>query len=135
MPVVLARSNGNRREILAVNDVARSLGIRPGMSAAEAQALIPDLATFDAEPHEDAAGLGRLAAWALRRYSPVVAADPPDGLAIDATGATHLHGGEVDMLNYFVTRLAKVGVAARAAMAGTWGSAQPPTVRCASCSA
>lgn len=122
-PVVLAGRNGNRREVLAVNDAARTLGIRPGMSATEAQALLPHLATYDAEPHEDEAGLGRLAAWALRRYSPVVAADPPDGLAIDATGAVHLHGGEAAMLNDIVARLAKVSIAARAAMASTLGSA------------
>jgi protein ImuB len=34
----------------------------------------------------------------LRRYAPIVAADPPDGLVIDTTGADHLHGGEAAML-------------------------------------
>ena len=123
VPVVLAGRSGNRREILAVNDTARTLGIRAGMSATQARALLPDLAIFEGEPDEDEAALARLAAWALRRYSPVVAADAPDGIAIDATGATHLHGGEVAMLNDMVARLAKVGIAARAAMASTWGSA------------
>lgn len=109
--------------MLAVNEAARALGLRSGMSATEAQALLPNLATFEAEPQEDEAGLGRLAAWALRRYSPVVAADPPDGLVLDATGTAHLHGGEVAMLNDIVARLANVGVAARTAMASTLGSA------------
>lgn len=123
-PLVLAGRCGNRREVLAVNDAAHVFGVGPGMSAAEVQALLPNLATFDAEPQEDEAGLGRLAAWALSRYSPVVAADPPDGLAIDATGAVHLHGGEAAMLNNIVAKLAKRSIAARVAMVSTLGSAQ-----------
>ncbi|MCO6050271.1 DNA polymerase Y family protein [Mesorhizobium sp. RP14(2022)] len=122
-PVVLAGREGNRRAVLAVNDSARRLGIWPGMAATQAQALLPDLATFEAEPDEDAAHLARLAAWALKRYSPVVAADAPDGLAIDATGATHLHGGEYPMLNDIVLRLGQAGIEAKAAMASTYGAA------------
>lgn len=114
---------GNRREVVGVNEAARALGIKAGMSATEAQALIPGLATYEAEPDEDEAGLSRLAQWALRRYSPVVAADAPDGLVIDATGAVHLHGGERAMLNDIAGRLARVGVTARVAMSGTWGGA------------
>ena len=46
--------------------------------------------------------LERLALWVLQRYAPIVAADPPDGLVIDATGAEHLHGGEEAMLDDMV---------------------------------
>jgi hypothetical protein len=66
---------------------------------------------------------GRIALWALRRYAPVAAADPPDGLVIDVTGATHLHGGEDAMLADMIVRLRAAGVAARAAIADTWGAA------------
>ena len=52
----------------------------------------------DAEPAADAQALDRLALWALQRYAPIVAADPPDGLVIDTTGAAHLHGGEDAMV-------------------------------------
>ena len=93
-PVVLVGREGSRRMVLAVNAAARALGLHSGMSATQAQALLPNLATFEAEPKEDEAGLGRMAMWALRRYAPVVAADPPDGLALDVTGAVHLHGSE-----------------------------------------
>jgi protein ImuB len=57
------------------------------------------------------------------RYSPVVAADAPDGLVIDATGASHLHGGEDAMLLDMISRLEAVGIAARAAIADTRGAA------------
>ena len=77
----------------------------------------------DAAPEADLAALDRLALWALRRYTPVVASDPSDGLVIDATGAAHLHGGETAMLADMVERLRAAGIAARAAMADTWGAA------------
>ncbi len=93
------------------------------MQVTKAQAMAPGLELKDAEPVEDARGLESLALWALQRYSPIVAADPDDGLVIDATGAAHLHGGEAAMLEDMVRRLAVAGVTARAAMADTWGTA------------
>jgi protein ImuB len=59
-----------------------------------------------------------LAQWALR-YAPLVATDPPDGLWIDVTGSTHLHGGETRLLRDLLARLMDQGVAARAAIADT----------------
>ena len=85
--------------------------------------MVPGLIIRDAEPVQDDEGLWKLAVWALQRYSPVVAADPPDGFVIDATGASHLHGGEAAMLDDIVNRLAAAGVTARAAVTDTWGSA------------
>ena len=93
------------------------------MAATRAHALVAGLRTHDAEPAADNAALNRLALWALRRYSPVVAADPPDGLVIDASGAAHLHGGEWAMLADVTRRLTAAGIQARAAMAGTLGAA------------
>ena len=77
----------------------------------------------EADPAADARALDRLALWALQRYAPIVAADAPDGLVIDATGAAHLHGGEDAMLKGMVERLAASGFAARAAIADSWGAA------------
>ena len=88
-----------------------------------AQALVAGLAIEDADAAADDAALGRLALWALRQYSPVVATDPPDGLMIDVTGATHLRGGEAAMLTDLVSRLGTAGIAARVGVAGTYGTA------------
>ena len=52
----------------------------------------------------------------------VVAADPPDGLVIDTTGADHLHGGEDAMVLAMAERLTASGFAARVAIAVTWGA-------------
>jgi protein ImuB len=109
--------------VFAANRAAQAAGLRVGMATAKAQALVPDLIIRDAEPNADAEGLEQLALWALRHYSPIVAADPPDGLVIEATGAAHLHGGELAMLDDIVTRLAATGFCARAAMADSWGAA------------
>jgi protein ImuB len=76
-----------------------------------------------ADPAADAAALERLAAWALRRYSPIVAVDPPDGLLIDITGAAHLFGGEPALLDDLLRRLAAAHIFARAALADTIGAA------------
>lgn len=93
------------------------------MAAVQARALVSDLVVHDADPDGDAAGLDALALWALRRYAPIVAADPPDGLVIDATGATHRHGGDEGLLADLVDQCRSVGLVARAAMADTWGAA------------
>lgn len=109
--------------ILAVNAIARSQGILPGMSAARARAMIADLDLHDADPVGDSAGLERLAIWALKRYSPMVAADPPDGLRLDMAGAAHLMGGENAFIDDVTRRLSDSGLAARIAIAPNYGAA------------
>ena len=109
--------------MLAANDAAKGLGIYPGAAAARAQAVAADLIIQDADLEGDAEGLDKLALWALKAFSPIVAPDYPDGLVIDATGAAHLKGGESAYLKDLVRRLARVGVTAHAAMSGSWGSA------------
>jgi protein ImuB len=108
---------------LAADRAAREVGLHTGMPATKAQALVPGLVIMDADPGGDAEALEKLALWALRRYAPIAAADPPDGLVIDTTGADHLHGGEEAMLNSMVERLNAWGVASRAAIADSWGAA------------
>ncbi len=122
-PLVLVGRDGRRRVVLAADAAAQTAGLRIGMPASKAQALVPGLIVHDAEPDADAMALERLALWALRRYAPIVAADAPDGIVIDTTGADHLHGGEAVMLTDMVDRLAASGFAARAAVADTLGAA------------
>lgn len=93
------------------------------MAASQAHALVPGLTPFDADPQGDSDALERLALWALRHYAPLCAADAPDGLAIDVTGAAHLKGGEVGLVEDIEARLGAAGVAARAVVAPTYGAA------------
>ncbi|EJC83338.1 nucleotidyltransferase/DNA polymerase involved in DNA repair [Rhizobium leguminosarum bv. trifolii WSM2297] len=120
--MVIARS-GSKRWIAAADRAALKLGLRIGMPAAKAQALVQGLVMIDADPAADLAALERLTLWALSQYSPVVAMDPPDGLVMDTEGADHLQGGEDLMLSGLVNRFRARGLTARAAIADTWGAA------------
>jgi len=112
VPLVLTGRDGRRRVVLALDAAARRAGLRTGMPEAKAQALVPGLTMRDADPAADAKALDLLAHWALQHYAPIAAADPPDGLVIDVTGAAHLHGGEDAMLKGMVAacRLGHCGV-------------------------
>jgi len=109
--------------VQAANAGARAAGLRVGMPATKAQAIVPGLVLEEADFAADAQELERLAIWLHQRVAPIVAPDPPHGIVIDTTGADHLHGGEADMLEAIVGRLALSGVEARAAIADTWGAA------------
>jgi protein ImuB len=122
-PLVLVGRDRKRRVVLAADAAARRVGLRVGMPATKAQALVTGLVIMDADPSADAAALERLALWALQRYAPIAAADSPDGLVIDVTGATHLHGGEDVMLANMIERLGAAGITAHAAIADHWGAA------------
>jgi len=122
--------------VLAADSAARAYGLHPGMAATQARALVADLVVHPFDPTGDAAALDQFALWALRRYAPIVAADPPDGLVLDVTGAGHRYGGDAGLLEDLIAQTAAVGLDARAALADTWGAAhalarnlaQPPLV-------
>lgn len=62
----------------------------PGITVAEARALVPNLTVGDTDPVEDAADLRhRLAIW-CQRWTPRVAADREDGPFLDITGCDDL---------------------------------------------
>ena len=103
-PLVLIGREGGRQVVRAVDDAARAAGLQVGMPAAKARILVPGLLVQDHEPEADAEALERLALWALQRVAPIVAVDPPGGLAIDSTGTEHLHGGEPAMLEALLGR-------------------------------
>jgi protein ImuB len=106
-----------------VDLAARRLGILPGMTVTKARSLAPELQVMDADPEGDLEGLRRLALWAGKRYSPVAATDPPDGIWIDITGCAHLFDGENPMLKDMMRRILASGTACQAAVADTAGCA------------
>ncbi|MGU3493963.1 Y-family DNA polymerase [Xanthobacteraceae bacterium A53D] len=122
-PLVLVGRQGQRQVVMAADIAAQAAGLRPGMPATTARVLVPGLIVHEHDPMADAVALDRIALWMMQRYAPIVAADPPDGIVLDTSGADHLHGGEEVMLTSMVQRLAASGVLARAAVADTWGNA------------
>jgi len=121
-PLVTRAHDGRRVVIAAADTAARIQGLRPRMPLAHAMAMVPGLVVVDADPGSDGRALSDLAAWCLR-LSPMTAPDPPDGVWIDVTGCTHLHGGEPRMLETLVGQLAAAGLSARAGLADTPGAA------------
>lgn len=104
--------------LVAVDQCAHAIGLRPGLTLADARARVPELAAHDHDPHADRQWLGRLADGCLR-FTPRVALDPPDGLILDITGCAHLFGGEAGMAGDLAARLARLGMSTTHAFAAT----------------
>jgi protein ImuB len=121
-PFALVETARGVRRLAAVDAAAAALGLFAGQKATDAAALVPDLAVAEAEPETDAQALTALVDWCVR-FSPAVAAAPPDGLFLDIEGVAHLWGGEADLLADFQSRLAAAGLHVRCAVADTPGAA------------
>jgi protein ImuB len=121
-PRVVVASIKSVQRIVALNDIAVGLGLKPGMPLADARAMYPSLPVADADARADRSLLEAIADW-CDRYTPLTGLDPPDGLKLDITGCAHLFGGEAALARDLVARLARQGFAARAAVADTFGCA------------
>ena len=122
-PLALVGKVGRREEVVAACDGAAALGITIGMAATHARALVSDLDIRPSETEADAALLDQLALRAVRRWSPIAAATPPDGLWLDLTGCAHLHGGEERFCRRLRAFCQRAGFTARVAVADTPGAA------------
>jgi protein ImuB len=121
-PLVLIGHEGRKRVILAADQAARREGLKPGIIASKAQALVANLIMMDADRDADAAALEKLAIWMQRHFAPIVAPDG-NGLMLDITGTAHLFGGEKAMLVEIVRKLASARIGAKIAAAPTYGAA------------
>jgi protein ImuB len=134
VPFVLRAPSHGRMIITATNAVAEKKGLSTGMALADARAAVPDLEALDDKPDLIRKLLKRLAEWCIR-FTPVAAVDPPDGLMLDASGCTHLWGGDEAYVGDIVKKLNGRGYNVRIAIADTigvaWGVARfgkPPLV-------
>jgi protein ImuB len=122
LPFVLTVPDHGRQLISASNPIAREQGVETGMVLADARAVIPSLQVLDDRPELSHRLLNGLAEWCTK-YTPFVAIDLPGGLILDASGCTHLWGGEIRYLEDILTRLKNLGYHTRAAIADTIGTA------------
>ena len=118
LPLAFVEKQRGAMRLIAVNEIALSLGIAPGMALADARARVPDLAIAPYDRAADAALLAEIADD-CDRYTPMVALDPPDGLMLDITGCAHLWQGEGDLVSALAARLAHAGFTLRLALADT----------------
>ncbi|WP_304814231.1 DNA polymerase Y family protein [Falsiroseomonas sp.] len=121
-PLATWEASGSRRLLVAVDAAAAALGLAPGQALADAQAIAPGLLLRPADREGDARALRGLALWA-RRYTPLAAIDPPEGLILDITGCDHLFGGEAALLGDALDRLRHNGLAVQGAVAGAAATA------------
>ena len=121
-PLVVFGKSGNAELLVAVDAAAEQRGLRRGLGLAEARAMHPDLLAAPEDGAADAKLLDLIADW-CQRYTPLVTADPPDGILLDIGGCAHLFGGEAALAADLARRLAKLGFASRIAIADTIGAA------------
>src|ERR1700748_816643 len=96
-PRVVSHKASNALYVYGLNRPAQQLGLYKGQPLANARAMVQPLAIVPAGEKADAALLEHIADW-CDRFTPLVTLDPPDGLLLDITGASHLFGGEAQML-------------------------------------
>jgi protein ImuB len=120
--LVVYGKRGNADVLVAIDAQAERLGLRRDMALAQARAMHPDLAAVPEDVAADAQLLDAIADW-CGRYTPLVAADPPDGILLDIGGCAHLFGGEDNLAADLAARLGGFGFAARLAIAPTIGAA------------
>ncbi len=122
----IARLKGAWR-LCGLDARASALGLRSGMGLADARAMHPGLLVAEADPAAEAALYDQVLAW-CRRFTPLVAADGPEGLVLDVTGAAHLFGGEAGLCTKIGAELARQGLSARAGIgpnpAAAWALAR-----------
>ncbi|MBX3531497.1 MAG: DNA polymerase Y family protein [Rhizobiaceae bacterium] len=121
-PLLVSHRDGQAQRILAIDERAGALGLKPGLGVADARAMHSCLDVVEADPVADRRCLESLADW-CDRYTPLTALDGDDGLFLDITGCTHLFGGEEAMLRDVLARLRRQGFDTRGAVASTVGAA------------
>jgi protein ImuB len=120
--VVVFGKRGNLDLLVAIDAAAERLGLRAGLALAQARAMHPALTAVPEDAGADARLLAAIADW-CQRYTPLLAADPPDGILLDISGCAHLFGGEDRLRDDLLARVMGFGFSARAAIAATIGAA------------
>ena len=114
--------------LAALDRAARRAGLRPGMTVADARAVVPGLGRRPADAPADRRLLDQLAERCLG-YTPWTSVDgwadslPGGGLWLDISGCAHLRGGEAALLADVREDLRRLGFTARLGLADTPGAA------------
>lgn len=122
IPFVFSASERGRMVVKAVNHVAQAKGIHVGMVVADCRAIYPELEILDDIPGQEKKLLTAIAEWCIR-YTPAAGIDLPDSILLDASGCTHLWGGEQAYLKEIHSRLSNLGYHLRISMADTIAAA------------
>lgn len=121
-PLATVEEIGNAQIIASASALAQARGVHVGQPVRDAHAVCADLITRRRNAQAEAAFLTVLRRWA-GKFSPWVAEQNPDGLAIDLTGCAHLFGGEEALMQIVEDDCNALGIAVRIGIADTLGAA------------
>lgn len=100
----------------AVNRSARTYGVYPGQTIAEARSVLSCLRVVEVTRDEVRASLERVAE-SVSKFGPTVAYEEPDTVWIDITGVAHLFDGEASLVQEVAATISDLGHQARFAIA------------------
>jgi len=112
----LVAEERNALRVVAATPAAWAEGIKPGVTAAEARALVPGIELLPLDPDGEAADRAELLR-ACGRLSDRTATHGADDLLLEISRTTHLFGGEAGAVEAAVALAASFGHETRAALA------------------
>ena len=121
-PLAVVGDRNGAQVLTSLDPLAEARGLFRGQALRDAMAICPALLTVTQDTQGEAAFLDVLLRWA-GKFSPWVAAEPPDALVVDLTGCAHLFGGEAALLDQVAQDCAGLGLTVRAGIADTLGAA------------
>ncbi|MDX1431478.1 MAG: DNA polymerase Y family protein [Gammaproteobacteria bacterium] len=107
-----------RAVVVAADERCRAAGIRAGMPASAACALLPALRLVVRDAQAEAAALAGLAVWA-GQFTSCASLVPPAGLVLEVGGSLRFFGGLDDLLARVRRGIAALGYGARPGVAPT----------------
>jgi protein ImuB len=117
-PVAFVARQKNALRLVAVDALALTLGLIPGMALADARVRVPELVAVAADEAADRHWLERLAR-SCGRFSPHVSPHPPCAISIDIAGVEHLFGDEAGLVQAVADHIEARGMIVRMAAAAT----------------
>jgi protein ImuB len=123
-PVLIVAASYGKQLVVQACERAQSAGIKLGITLAHARSLLhgTHVHVMDHTPVQDGETLNKLARW-MHRFSPLVAADHPDGLLADVSGCEQVFGGEQALVDTTDHALKRLSLRTRVALAPTFGCA------------
>ena len=116
--IVIKEGPANRPIVVAVNEIAKSLGIQIGVPVAAAEALVSNLLVVARNKDNETHALERLAAWALQ-FTPTVTLQPHQGILLEAAPSLRLQGGLDSLLRKIINGCERLGYRVMYAVAPT----------------
>jgi protein ImuB len=114
----LSIGKGSRAPLGFVSSAARRAGVFPGMTVAQASAVVPDLMVLARNPALEQAAADALLD-AAESFSPVVEDGEPGRVYLDLAGLGGLYGGEDEMAAELTRRIRQVGMEADVGIAAS----------------